>query len=217
MFLRNLLLNEKHPLYNRALHINGTFKEIEKTDIETSKPYIDALKADYTIVEAIVKQMSELYLPSLLGGILMAIYRFDDRGGIEIDFGGIKPSEEIRTKMKSVKYRWNPKKMIWWAYKNKNTIAVAKELCGESAASVTTRVAPPSLVPSAPATKLCARNISTEDYALKIKIKDIVNASETQLEEWEHKLKTYVNEVMTEDNAEHTGNAVIIEVKNRYG
>ena len=33
-FLRNLLLNESHPLQNRTLHISGTFKEIEKPDIE---------------------------------------------------------------------------------------------------------------------------------------------------------------------------------------
>jgi fido (protein-threonine AMPylation protein) len=46
MFLRNLLLNENHPLHNRTLHISGTFKEIEKPDIETEKPDIDALKPD---------------------------------------------------------------------------------------------------------------------------------------------------------------------------
>ena len=34
LFLRNLLLNEHHPLHNRTLHISGTFKEIEKPDIE---------------------------------------------------------------------------------------------------------------------------------------------------------------------------------------
>lgn len=39
VFLRNLLLNEKHPLHNRTLHISGAFKEIEKSDI-------DALKSD---------------------------------------------------------------------------------------------------------------------------------------------------------------------------
>lgn len=39
MFLHNLLLNENHPLHNRTLHISGTFKEIEKPDI-------DALKVD---------------------------------------------------------------------------------------------------------------------------------------------------------------------------
>ena len=34
VFLRNLLLNEKHPLHNRTLHISGALKEIERADIE---------------------------------------------------------------------------------------------------------------------------------------------------------------------------------------
>jgi len=38
VFLRNLLLNENHPLHNRTLHISGTFKETEKPDIELAKP-----------------------------------------------------------------------------------------------------------------------------------------------------------------------------------
>ena len=46
VFLRNLLLNEKHPLHNRTLHINSTFKQTEKPDIETEKPDIEALKVD---------------------------------------------------------------------------------------------------------------------------------------------------------------------------
>ncbi len=46
VFLRNLLLNENHPLHNRTLHISRTFKEAEKPDIETAKPDIDDLKAD---------------------------------------------------------------------------------------------------------------------------------------------------------------------------
>ena len=46
LFLRNLLLGEDHPLHNRTLHISGAFKDTEKTDIETQKPYIDAFKAD---------------------------------------------------------------------------------------------------------------------------------------------------------------------------
>ncbi|WP_026510992.1 hypothetical protein [Butyrivibrio sp. LC3010] len=61
----------------------------------------------------------------------MASYRFNDLGGVEIDFDGIKPSVEIRNKMKAVKYRWNPQKMIWWAHKNDETVAVAKEICGD--------------------------------------------------------------------------------------
>ena len=46
LFLRNLLLNESHPLHNRTLHISGTFEETEKPDIETGTPDIYALKAD---------------------------------------------------------------------------------------------------------------------------------------------------------------------------
>lgn len=46
VFLRNLLLNENHPLHNQTLHISRTFKEAEKPDIETAKPDIDDLKAD---------------------------------------------------------------------------------------------------------------------------------------------------------------------------
>lgn len=43
VFLRNLLLNENHPLYNRTLHISGTFKETEKPDIDDLKPDIEAV------------------------------------------------------------------------------------------------------------------------------------------------------------------------------
>ena len=50
IFLRNLLLNENHPLHNRTLHISGTFKETEKPDIETAKPDIDELKPDIEVV-----------------------------------------------------------------------------------------------------------------------------------------------------------------------
>ena len=46
LFLRNLLVNENHPLHNRTLHISGTFKEIEKPDIETAKPDSEDIKAD---------------------------------------------------------------------------------------------------------------------------------------------------------------------------
>ena len=42
----------------------------------------------------------------------MASYGFNDMGRIEIDFERVKPSVEIRNKMKAVKYRWNPTKMI---------------------------------------------------------------------------------------------------------
>lgn len=46
VFLRNLLLNENHPLHNRTLHISKIFKGTEKPDIEITKPNIDVLKPD---------------------------------------------------------------------------------------------------------------------------------------------------------------------------
>lgn len=46
LFLRNLLLNENHPLHNRTLHVSGRFKETEKPDIEMEKPDIEDPKPD---------------------------------------------------------------------------------------------------------------------------------------------------------------------------
>ena len=41
LFLRNLLLIEEHPLYNRTLQICGTFKEPGKANIDAEKVNID--------------------------------------------------------------------------------------------------------------------------------------------------------------------------------
>lgn len=46
VFLRNLLLNENHPLHNRTLHISGTFKELEKANIDVKKANIGTGKAN---------------------------------------------------------------------------------------------------------------------------------------------------------------------------
>ncbi len=46
LFLRNLLLDEKHPLHNRTLHISGTFKVPEKANIEEQKTNIEEQKAN---------------------------------------------------------------------------------------------------------------------------------------------------------------------------
>ncbi|MBD5474102.1 MAG: cell filamentation protein [Lachnospiraceae bacterium] len=46
VFLRNLLLSENHPLYNRALHISGTFKEPEKANIDSKKVNIGEEKVN---------------------------------------------------------------------------------------------------------------------------------------------------------------------------
>lgn len=46
VFLRNLLLNENHPLHNRTLHISGTFKEPEKVNIDSEKANIENKKVN---------------------------------------------------------------------------------------------------------------------------------------------------------------------------
>lgn len=50
VFLRNLLLNENHPLHNRTLHITGTFMETKKPDIGNLKPDIEIAKPDIEVV-----------------------------------------------------------------------------------------------------------------------------------------------------------------------
>ena len=62
VFLRNLLLNENHHLHNRALHISGSFKGREKSDIETEKPDIDDLKPD---IEAIFQPKTASHILKL--------------------------------------------------------------------------------------------------------------------------------------------------------
>ncbi len=46
VFLRNLLLNENHPLHNRTLHISGTFKEPGKVNIDSEKANIGKQKVN---------------------------------------------------------------------------------------------------------------------------------------------------------------------------
>lgn len=49
LFLRNLLLDENHPLHNRTLHISGIWKETEKPDIEPPKPDIETVFQPKTV------------------------------------------------------------------------------------------------------------------------------------------------------------------------
>lgn len=62
LFIRNLLLNEHHPLHNRTLHISGTFKGIEKPDIEMTKPDIEGRKAD---IEKLFQSKTESHILKL--------------------------------------------------------------------------------------------------------------------------------------------------------
>ena len=125
----------------------------------------------------------------------MTTYLINSDGVIEIDFHGVKPDNNTRNKMKAVKIWWNPDKQVWFGPKNDATIAVANEVCGGP-------VAMPTPV------KNHVKKAPPKDYALKVKIGDIVEAEETQLKAWEKDLKEYVNKVMGEDNATHSKDAV---------
>jgi len=52
------------------------------------------------------------------------------QNGIELSFKS-KPSEEIRNRLKAHKFRWSPKKKIWYATKNSSTLTFAEELKDE--------------------------------------------------------------------------------------
>ncbi|HEM3683730.1 TPA: DUF2075 domain-containing protein [Streptococcus suis] len=123
----------------------------------------------------------------------MARFSINKQGFIGIDFEGVIPDIDLRTKMKAVSYRWNPSRKIWWAYKNRKTLALAKEIC----------VGNNELVPASP-----VRLVPPADYALKVTIGEMLNASPAILKDWEDILKTYVNGVMSEDNVAHSGQAV---------
>ena len=67
MFLRNLLLNENHPLHNRRLHVSGTFKGSEKPDIKIVKPDIETVKPD---IEAVKMDIEKKFQSKTLSHIL---------------------------------------------------------------------------------------------------------------------------------------------------
>jgi len=123
----------------------------------------------------------------------MTTYTVIDGNRIEINFYGIKPDATIRSKMKAVKIWWDPSKMVWYGPINDATLSVAKEICGETA-----------ITPE----KKYTREIPSKDYALKIRIKDIISADKAQIEKWEEQLKRHVNEIMGEDNSTLSRNAI---------
>ena len=62
VFLRNLLLNENHPLHNRTLHISGTFKEPEKANIDVENANIGTEKAN---IEAVFTAKTKAHIQML--------------------------------------------------------------------------------------------------------------------------------------------------------
>lgn len=139
----------------------------------------------------------------------MTTYTITEKNEIEIDFHGIKPNEDIRNKMKAVRIWWDPERMLWHGPYNAETVAVAKEICNNGPIKNFTSVSKVTVAPKlSKKYNISKISKSSKDYALKVKIKDIISADEVQLELWEKELKDYVNEVMGEDNSSRSSNSV---------
>lgn len=118
---------------------------------------------------------------------------------IEIYFD-VKPSNEIRKQMKDIGIWWNPNKMCWSRDFTEERLAFAKQLCSENTTTAPAQQEEP-IHNNAP-------RVRTTNYGLKLKIKDIVNGDSDAQKEWKKQLKDFVNARLTEDNANHSGEAV---------
>ena len=100
MFLRNLLLNEKHELHNRKLHISGLLNE-EKVDIGDTKVDIENEKVDIQDEKVDIEsekvdiENKKVDIESLLSGKIgkfsvkttVHIYRLFEKYGFDEVFG----------------------------------------------------------------------------------------------------------------------------------
>lgn len=80
LFLRNLLLNEKNELHNRAMHISGSFQINEKVDIQGRKADIQRGKAD-------IRETIQERLPALSEKTIRHILLMYEKYGNEKVFG----------------------------------------------------------------------------------------------------------------------------------
>ena len=56
-----------------------------------------------------------------------------EQNGVELYFDGVFPDEELRTKMKSLKLRWNPNKKCWYTKQyNKKGVEFIKDYCSKN-------------------------------------------------------------------------------------
>lgn len=115
--------------------------------------------------------------------------RMAERNELELSFQTI-PEESVRKEIKGTGFKWNSAKKCWYAQETPERLALAERLCGRRTACTE------------------AASVHRADYALRLKIKDIVRAHQEQLADWENTLQDYVNQLMAEDNVAHAGHAV---------
>ena len=63
LFLRNRLLDEKHPLHNRTMHISRAFQTGKKANIQDQKANIEGRKAN---MESLFSPVTASHVRSLL-------------------------------------------------------------------------------------------------------------------------------------------------------
>ena len=94
LFLRNLLLDEKNELHNRAMHISGAFQVDEKADIEGQKADIEGQKAD-------IREKIEVCLPAISEKTVRHILLMHRKYGNDNIFG--RSDVEELTELKSTR------------------------------------------------------------------------------------------------------------------
>lgn len=82
LFLRNLLLDERHELHNRSMHISGMFTDYKKADIGEKKVDIGEKKADIDSV----KEYGNLLLP-FSAKVIAHVKKMYETFGREMVFG----------------------------------------------------------------------------------------------------------------------------------
>lgn len=120
----------------------------------------------------------------------MAWYSLFGKSKIKIVFEKM-PSVDIRNKVKAAHYIWDPDGRYWKADFSDETLAVAKEVCGETAN--------PNEINKNVAMLAPVEGVLHKNYGLKVKLKDIISADDAKLAECVDCLKDYVEEVNREN------------------
>ena len=96
----------------------------------------------------------------------MVHYKLNNElNGIELYFDGIFPNEKLRTKMKSLKLRWNPKKKCWYTKQyNEEGVKFIKEYCAKHGFEGVTNTKPKETITFKPVKRCCYSDLIENFY-----------------------------------------------------
>ena len=128
----------------------------------------------------------------------MVHYKLNNElNGIELYFDGIFPSEKLRTKMKSLKLRWNPKKKCWYTKQyNEEGVKFIKDYCAKHGFEGITNTEPTETITFKPVKRCCYsdlienfykenKNKFIEDMESIFKKEVKLELSQSQINAWE--------------------------------